>query len=278
MADERIGLGDRIRSFPGGARIDAQDLGEERGEVLPRTVRVTLRATVAGARVQQAVGAELELAAIVVRLPRVRDHDYRAARALRRQRVGRGPKLVDLDVPATVRVVGVEAVVALVVGIEGDRQQALLVSEFVIRSLMSRKAGDAARRRARPGPGRSARPRTGPVVAGRLGDVDGLVEFADPLKANAPLPVAGGQLPLVSVGLAGRRRRRCGARGAASASASHEYHHAEDQDGKRGRQPGRKPRMGPTLLANLQGRLRSAAGRDVPLAVDARLRRLGRRS
>ena len=72
-----------------------------------------------------------------------------------------------------------------------------------------------------------------PVVARRLGDVDGLVEFADLLEANAPLPVAGGRLPLASVGLAGRRRRRCGGRGraSASASASREHHDADDQEG-----------------------------------------------
>ena len=82
-----------------------------------------------------------------------------------------------------------------------------------------------------------------PVVAGRLGDVDGLVEVADLLKANAALPVAGGQLPVASIGLAGGGRRRCGGRGRASASP----HPASTTTpmtmrGGSGRQPRRKPR------------------------------------
>ena len=95
--------------------------------VLRVLVRVAGAAPVAGAGVEPAVGPELELAAVVVRRSRgAGSRSPCGASPHWRSRVGAGAELVDLDVPGAVRVVGVEEVVAAVVGVEGDREQAAL--------------------------------------------------------------------------------------------------------------------------------------------------------
>ncbi len=128
LADEWVAAGRPVGLRAVLVGVDSQELAQQLVLVLSVLVRVARAAAVARPRVQPPVGSELELPPVVVPLSRVPDHDHPAARALQRPGVGRSAELVDLDVPGPVRVVGVEVVVALVVGIEGDREQASLAS------------------------------------------------------------------------------------------------------------------------------------------------------
>ena len=86
-------------------------------------------AAVAGGDPEHAVGAELQLAAVVVRALRVLEDDHPAARRLDARRsgsVGRDLELVDLVQARVVREVDVEQPRGGVVRREGDREQALL--------------------------------------------------------------------------------------------------------------------------------------------------------
>ena len=122
--------GEDLRLGAALARVEAQQLAEAAAHVLGVAVRVAASATVARARVEQAVGAELQLAAVVVALAGVRDGQQGAPRG----RVGdvgiagRARELVDLDVPVGVGEVRVEQPARRIVGREGDRQQPALAA------------------------------------------------------------------------------------------------------------------------------------------------------
>src|SRR5205814_2319181 len=107
--------------------VQAQELPELGAQVLRVVVRVAARAAVAGARVEQAVGPELQLPAVVVvelavgnaqeRLPGVGQPD----RPVRLE-------LVDANVSGRVVEVEEEAVVPGVARMERDRQEPLLAA------------------------------------------------------------------------------------------------------------------------------------------------------
>ncbi len=81
-------------------RVDPQQLAEQRARVLRVVGLVALAAAVAGAGVEEAVGTELELAAVVVRMARVWNDQHLAQRARRGvEAAGVGAELGDLDVP-----------------------------------------------------------------------------------------------------------------------------------------------------------------------------------
>ena len=130
-AGERVARRDRIRSA--GARVDAEQLAEQAAEVLGVLAGVVAAAAVPGARVEEAVGAELQLAAPVVRLAGMGDaQEEPSAGRVGATRIGRGaPVLGDLDVHgraargrgARIRV---EETGGRVVRRERDREQAAL--------------------------------------------------------------------------------------------------------------------------------------------------------
>ncbi len=95
-----------------------------RAEILRAVLGIAARASVAHADVELAVGAERELAAVVVRVRLVDPEEL--ADLLRR---GRPSAVLDhARVAVRVRVVDVEQPVGCVVRVEGDRQQALLAT------------------------------------------------------------------------------------------------------------------------------------------------------
>ena len=112
----------------GRARVDAQELAEPALLVLSVVWRIATRAAVAGAEIEQ-VAEELQLAAVVIRVGPVGYLDHRAAGAPRGSRRAPALELVDPDVPIGIGVVDVEATAFLVVGGEGDREQAALAAE-----------------------------------------------------------------------------------------------------------------------------------------------------
>ncbi len=198
-ARERVPPRDRVVAVL--ARVDPQQLAEQDVRVLGVAVGVAGAAAVAGADVEEAVGAELELAAVVVREARVGDLDHLVPRARR----GAGgvaalaPERVDLDVAGAVDVVDVEAPVALVTRVEGDREQPLLaavadpvadVEEVAPERLALAQHADRARLL-------DHEQELG--GAGGVVDVHGRVEAAD-----------AGELERAAAGARGRARGQCG--------------------------------------------------------------------
>src|SRR5262249_24997592 len=110
-----------------GAGIDAQQLAQQALGVLGVIGRVAARAAIPRAEVEQ-VTEELQLAAIVIGIYRVPDLDHAAPRA------PCGPcrvailKFIDAEFAPPIGVVSVEALALLVVGREGDREQATLTA------------------------------------------------------------------------------------------------------------------------------------------------------
>ncbi len=184
---------------PVGARaapvgVDAKELAKQDALVLRVLPRIAGAATIPGADVEPAVGPELELATIVVGEAGMADDDHPAARALPGVAVGAGAKLVDLDVPRAVRVVGVEQPVAAIVGVEGDGEQAALAPR--------RDSSAYVEERLAPPvpvvehPDRAARLDHVQMVreARGLGDVGRRREAADPALADPAVPVADPQI------------------------------------------------------------------------------------
>src|SRR5207248_5589365 len=82
----------------GRVRVDAQQLAEQGAEVLPRARRIVLAAAVTHSDVEEAVGSELELTAVVVVELAVLDADHVARRSTQRAvRAGRAPELDHAD-------------------------------------------------------------------------------------------------------------------------------------------------------------------------------------
>ena len=110
---------------PRGVGVDAQHLAEQRGGVLRLGRRVS---AIAGRRVEEPVGAEGNLAAVVVGGRRVRDDQHLATgQRIGDAAIGRDPEFVDpVALAVGCRVVDVKAPAGGVVGREGHRQQALL--------------------------------------------------------------------------------------------------------------------------------------------------------
>jgi hypothetical protein len=99
-AGERVVLRDRVgRATRAPARVDADELAEQRVEILAVVARVVAPAAVAEAGVQQPAGVELELAAVVVGVLRVRLAEHEPADAgLGPVRIARGAaELADLQ-------------------------------------------------------------------------------------------------------------------------------------------------------------------------------------
>src|SRR5439155_6927702 len=80
-ADERVVGRNPVRVPVVLAGIDPQDLPAPVVQILSVVVRIAGAAAVTRADVEEPVGSELELAAVVVRLVRMRDGDHQAARA-----------------------------------------------------------------------------------------------------------------------------------------------------------------------------------------------------
>ncbi len=192
-AGERVAGRDRVAAR--GARRDPQQLGEQRGallvgrpgadERLPVTVGVVASAAVAGRDVQVAVGAEVQVAAVVVVAQAVLD--LQDERALRRRDVGIGGAVpqVDPDVSARVGRVGVEAARRRVVRRERHREQPALAAgrELAARDREEgRGERDAVSDDADRAPALDDEQARG--VAGRCGEVDRRGEGADRLQAQ----------------------------------------------------------------------------------------------
>jgi hypothetical protein len=182
---ERVDLGSRL----GGARVDPQDLAAQ------AVGRLRLLGLVAdtGADVQQAVGAELELAAVVLARHGAEVEDTP-------RRAGAAPQLVHPHAALAVDVGDVEAAALAVVGRERDREQAALI-DGLARVLDEDPAAQVGQRLlAQPAAAHdpdAAAPLDDGERARRLrrgGDVDGLVERADALQPRV-------------LGRRGRRRR-----------------------------------------------------------------------
>jgi hypothetical protein len=108
--------------------VDAEHLAEQLvGDVLRAVAGVAARAAVAGGDVEVAVGAEVDPAAVVVAEGLVDLQDDAAAERVGDVRVGADGVLVDEGVAAD-GVVDVELAVGVVVGVEGQAQQALLAA------------------------------------------------------------------------------------------------------------------------------------------------------
>jgi hypothetical protein len=102
-------------------------LAQARVEALAVALRVEAAAAVAEADVELAVGAEGDVAAVVVGEGLADGEDLEGRRGVGRAGVG-GAVLDDVRVAAGVGVVDEEAAVRGVVGVEGHAQQALLVA------------------------------------------------------------------------------------------------------------------------------------------------------
>ena len=135
-ADERIVLRDAVGAIAlGTIDVDAQDLREQRAQVLPRKLRVVGCAAVAAAQVEHAVGAEEDGAAVVVRVRIVDGEEHLLAVGLR------GPGLlvhgparehvVALALLVTHGVVDEERRVLREVRVERERQKPFLVAGAV---------------------------------------------------------------------------------------------------------------------------------------------------
>ena len=145
---ERVVGRDGVGARRGAARVDAQDLAEQRVRALRvRGRRVVAVAAVARADVEQPVRPERELAAVVVARLRVRDRDHQPARCgVGRVGVGGDVVLVDLQRSAGAGQIDVGQPAARVVGREGDRQQPALVAGRVRdRAHVEERLGRAAR-------------------------------------------------------------------------------------------------------------------------------------
>ena len=127
-AHERVGGRDRVR--PGRVDVEAELLAEHLGQVLGVLARVAAAPAVAGRDVEVAVGPELQRAAVVVPLVRVRDgdDDLRGGRVGHVRVAGRARVARDHLVTVVVGVVDEEEAVARVLRMEGGREQALLAA------------------------------------------------------------------------------------------------------------------------------------------------------
>ena len=121
---KRLARRDRVGLSARGARIDAQDLAEQDAGVLS----IGAHTAVAHADVEVAVGAELQLAAVVVG-GRVRDTEHEAVTGVGNVGAGGGVELPDDDRPVREGRVRVQETRDGVVGGEGDREQAALSAE-----------------------------------------------------------------------------------------------------------------------------------------------------
>ena len=110
------------------AHVDAEQRAKQRSPILPVALRIAAGAAVTEPDIQVAVGAELDLTAVVVsiRLIRLQQHLF-AIGISRIGIVGRDAVAGNRSIPAFVRVVNVEDAVRPVIGIECHAQEALLV-------------------------------------------------------------------------------------------------------------------------------------------------------
>ena len=185
------------------ARIDAQDLAEQRVEVLRAVLRVAAGAAVARSDVQQAVRPEQQQAAVVVRVwVRHRQHGppRRLVGAVRAP--ARAPELLHLLVAAAVGEVDVEAPAGRVVRRERHREQALLAPRGDLGRKVQERAADPFAAEQQHDPPALLHDEHPPPVAGRRGHVDGVAEGADALEPySARRRCAAAAPALVDVGL-----------------------------------------------------------------------------
>ena len=126
--DERVVRGDGIAAGDA-VDVDAKDLAVELvGDVLGVALGVVGSAAVTGEDPEVPVGAEAELAAVVVRVGLVDGDHRRSAGAVRHLGVAGDRVPGDLDTPAVVRVIDVEVTVRLVLGVEGHAEKTLLAA------------------------------------------------------------------------------------------------------------------------------------------------------
>jgi hypothetical protein len=124
------GIGGRDGVGSAAVDVDAQELAEQGVDVLPVLEGIAAAAAVAGADVQIAVRPELEIAAVVIGLARVRDRQQdETAGAVRDVGIGGDVVPGDLDgAVALPRVVDEEEAVGRVVRMEGQPQEPALAT------------------------------------------------------------------------------------------------------------------------------------------------------
>jgi hypothetical protein len=131
LSGERVVRRNRVRVRPRLARIDAQKLSEKDVEALGVVQLIAPTPAVAGADVEHPVGAELQLAPVVVRLARMQNREHRAPRAGVADIgiSGVAEELVDLDRPVRAsRVIDVKPSARRIVRGEGHRQEPALTA------------------------------------------------------------------------------------------------------------------------------------------------------
>ena len=172
---------------PAGARVDPQDLAEQRPEVLrvaARAVLVAAAAAVAEADVEQVVGAEEQQAAVVVGLGLLLGEQL-ARRARVRPVLARAAVLDDPRVALQVGVVDVEAPAGGVVGREGHRQQAALAARRRSCARVEERLRELAAAAHDADAPALLDDEHAPGVAGRRGHVERAVEAPEPDEADA---------------------------------------------------------------------------------------------
>ena len=209
-AAERVVGGDAVGPAARGGRVDAQQLAEQRRQVLrvaARAVLVARAAAVTGADVEVHVGPEQQQPAVVIALG-VRHAQDEARRAAVGAGGARALVLDDALVAGPVGEVDVEAARARVVGREGDRQEALLAPGLHLAADVEERALAATADDHDP-PGLLDHEHALAVLR-RRGHVDGGGEAPDRPELGA---AAGGRLRRGG-GLLARRRGGCrGGRG-----------------------------------------------------------------
>jgi hypothetical protein len=123
-ADERVRRRARVRRR---VHVDAKHLAEQPAEILPGLLRVVAEAAVAHAEVQVAVGSEGDVPAVVV-AREVLDLDDERARRVGDVGVAADGEPANLGLAGVVGVAQVEDAARLVVGREGQPEQALLAA------------------------------------------------------------------------------------------------------------------------------------------------------
>ena len=193
--DERVARGRGEGLAAVGPRLDAQDLAQRRAQVLrvaARAVLVVAATAVAGADVEEAVGAEGELAAVVVALRIVVDEDGAGAGGVG-EVVALAMELDEVLLGVLAGVVDVEQPGARVVRREREAEQPLLATGRDPVADVEEGRRELASGADDVDPPALADDEDPPPVGRRRGDVERLVEAADLDELDATACSGGGR-------------------------------------------------------------------------------------